>query len=387
MWDGLLCGAPDDIRQLPSAHTVNSKPELAKKRIDKHSENKQAYFSQFMAVARGTSYEDVLRDLKAQKVAPIYYLMGEEDYYIDKLSAAIVDAVLTKEEADFNLDIVYGADTSIEKVIELAHAYPMMAERRVVLVREAQALRSLEGLETYLDHLTPSSVLVFCHKHGKLDARKAVCKAIQRVGVMYESKKLYENQLAPFIVQYFSSHSVKVEQQAVQMLAGHVGADLSRLTAEMDKLMLALPAGGGVVDAALVEQQTGMSKDFNDFELQAALALRDIYKANQIVKYYQGNPRSFVMAVTLSNLFTFFSDVMLAYYATDKTDAGIAAWIGKSEWKVRQDVGPARRNYSGMKVMQILDEIRKTDAKSKGVGGCRTPNEELLQELIFFILH
>lgn len=336
---------------------------------------------------RVITYEDVQRDVKAQKIAPIYYLMGEEDYYIDKLSEAIVDAVLGKDERDFNLDVVYGADVNVDKVIELAHSYPMMADRRVVLVREAQAMRSLEGLEAYLEHLTPTTVLIFCHKHGKLDMRKSVTKVIQQVGVVFESKKLFENQLPPFISQYFRQHGVEVEPQAIQMLAGHVGADLSRLTTEMDKLLLAMPQGNRVVNAVLVEEQTGMSKDFNDFELLAALALRNVYRANQIVKYYQGNPRSFFIGRTLTNLFTFFSDVMLAYYAPDKSDAGIAAWLGKSEWKVRQDVGPARRNYSGVKVMQILSEIRKTDAQSKGVGGVRTPHEELLQDLIFFILH
>ena len=336
--------------------------------------------------ARGITYDDIMRDLKAQKVAPVYYLMGEEDYYIDKLSDAIVNAVLTEDEKDFNLDIVYGAEVDIDKVIELAHAYPMMAEKRVVLVREAQAIRSLEGLDAYLAHLTPTTVLVFCHKHGKLDARKAAAKALQQVGVVFESKRLFDNQLAPFISRYFSQHNVDIEPQAIQMLAGHVGSDLSRLTTEMDKLLLALN-GNRVVGAALVEEQTGMSKDFNDFELQSALAMRNIFRANQIVKYYQGNPRSFFITRTLTNLFTFFSDVMLSYYAPDKSDAGIAAWLGKTEWKVRQDIGPARRNYSGVKVMQILGEIRKTDAKSKGVEGVRTPHEELLQDLIFFILH
>ncbi|MBR6129932.1 MAG: DNA polymerase III subunit delta [Bacteroidaceae bacterium] len=336
--------------------------------------------------ARGITYDDIMRDLKARKVAPVYYLMGEEDYYIDKLSDAIVNAVLTEDEKDFNLDIVYGAEVDIDKVIELAHAYPMMAEKRVVLVREAQAIRSLEGLDAYLAHLTPTTVLVFCHKHGKLDARKAAAKALQQVGVVFESKRLFDNQLAPFISRYFSQHNVDIEPQAIQMLAGHVGSDLSRLTTEMDKLLLALN-GNRVVGTALVEEQTGMSKDFNDFELQSALAMRNIFRANQIVKYYQGNPRSFFITRTLTNLFTFFSDVMLSYYAPDKSDAGIAAWLGKTEWKVRQDIGPARRNYSGVKVMQILGEIRKTDAKSKGVEGVRTPHEELLQDLIFFILH
>ncbi len=337
--------------------------------------------------AKSITYDDIMRDVKARNFVPVYYLMGDEDYYIDKLSDAIVDAVLSEEERDFNLDIVYGAETDIDKVIELAHAYPMMAERRVVLVREAQAIRSLEGLEAYLSHLTPTTVLIFCHKHGRLDARKAAAKALQQVGIIYESKRLYDNQLPPFIARYFTQHGVDIEPQAIQMLAGHVGSDLSRLTTEMDKLLLALPEGSRVVSTALVEEQTGMSKDFNDFELMAALAQRNIFRANQIVKYYQGNPRSFFIGKTLTNLFTFFSDVMLAYYAPDRTDAAIAAWIGKNEWKVRQDIGPARRNYSGVKVMQILSEIRKTDAWSKGVGGVRTPHEELLQDLIFFILH
>ena len=338
--------------------------------------------------ARSITYEEIQRNLKARNIAPVYYLMGEEDYYIDKLSDAIVGAVLTEDEKDFNLDIVYGAETDIDKVIELAHAYPMMAEKRVVLVREAQAIRSLDGLEAYLAHLTPTTVLVFCHKHGKLDARKAAAKALQQVGIVFESKRLYDNQLPPFISQYIRQHNADIEPQAIQMLAGHVGSDLSRLTTEMDKLLLAMPESGTrVVGTALVEEQTGMSKDFNDFELTAALAQRNIFRANQIVKYYQGNPRSFFIGKTLTNLFTFFSDVMLAYYAPDRSDAAIASWIGKSEWKVRMDIGPARRNYSGVKVMQILGEIRKTDAQSKGVGGIRTPHEELLQDLIFIILH
>ncbi|MBQ6226044.1 MAG: DNA polymerase III subunit delta [Bacteroidaceae bacterium] len=336
--------------------------------------------------AKGITYDDILRDLKAKKVAPVYYLMGDEDYFIDKLSDAIVEAVLTEDEKDFNLDILYGAEAEMDKVIELARAYPMMAEKRVVLVREAQAMRSIEGLETYLAHLTPTTVLIFCHKHGKLDTRKAAAKAIQQVGVIYESKRLYDNQVASFISQYLHKHNVDVEPQAIQMLASHVGSDLSRLTTEMDKLLLALN-GGRVVGASLVEEQTGVSKDFNDFELQSALAQRNIFRANQIVKYYQGNPRSFFITRTLTNLFTFFSDVMLAFYAPEKNDAGIAAWLGKPEWKIRMDIGPARRNYSGVKVMQILSEIRKTDAQSKGVGGIRTPHEELLQDLIFFILH
>lgn len=340
-----------------------------------------------MAAPQGPTHETIIKDVRAGKIAPVYYLMGEEDYYIDKLSDFLVDSLLKPEERDFNLDIVYGAEMTVDKIVELAHAYPMMADRRVVLVREAQAIRSLDGLDAYLHHLTPTTVFILCHKHGTLDRRKSVGKALAEVGVVYESKRLWENQLPAFITNYFKRAGVMVEPQAVQMLAGHVGADLCRLSSEMDKLVLALPADDRVVTPARVSELTGMSKEFNDFELQAALAQKDILKANQIVKYYQGNNRTFALPKTLSSLFTFFSDVMLAYYSPDKTDRGIAQWLGKTEWKVRQDILPARQNYTGIKVMQILGEIRRTDAASKGVGGCKTSPEDLLQELIFFILH
>lgn len=339
------------------------------------------------AQTKGITHEEIVRDVRAGKIAPVYYLMGEEDYYIDKVSDFLVDKLMPEMDRDFNLDIVYGSDINCDKVVELCQAYPMMADRRVVLVREAQNLRSLDALDAYLHHLTPTTVLIMCHKHGTLDKRKAVSKTLQQVGVVFESKRVYESQLPTFITAYMKRKGATMEQSAVQVLAEYVGADLCRLSSEMDKLVLALPEGQHEVTAALIEELTGISKEFNDFELQAALAHKDLLRANRIVKYYQGNPRSFALPRTLSNIFTLFSDVMLAFYAPEKSDRGVAAWLERPEWKVRQDVIPACRNYSGVKVMHILAEIRKTDAASKGVGGCKTPHEELLQDLIFFILH
>lgn len=338
------------------------------------------------AEPKGITHETIVRDVRAGKIAPVYYLMGEEPYYIDKVSDFLVQMLLSSEDRDFNLDIVYGADVTIGQIIELAQAYPMMADRRVVLVREAQMLRSLDGLEQYVQHYTPSTVLVLCHKHGVLDKRKAVYKAIQQVGVIYESRRTQDYQLPSFITSYMKRCKAEIEPAAVHMLAEHVGNDLCRLSAEMDKLLIALPEGQGMVTTSMVEELTGLSKDYNNFELQAALAQRDVLKAFQIVKYFQGDPRSFALPSTLSVIFTFFSDVMLAFYAPDKTENGVAEWLGKPGWRVRRDILPALRNYTGMKVLYILGEIRKTDALSKGVGGGRATHGELLQELISFIL-
>lgn len=340
-----------------------------------------------MAISKGITHEDIIRDVRAGEIAPVYYLMGEEDYYIDRLSDFLVDSLLKPEEKDFNFDVVYGVDVRMDQVLEMARTYPMMADRRVVLVREAQALRTLEGLDAYLKHFTPTTVLIFCHKHGALNKNKAVVKSIQQVGVLFESKRLYDNQLPPFITSYVKRHKMDIEPQAVQMLADHIGADLNRLSTEMDKLLLSVPSGQGRVTAGLVEELTGVSKEFNNFELISALANRDILLANKIVRYYQCNPRDFALPSTLSVLFTFFSDVMMAYYSPDKSENGIANWISCPVWKVRREIAPTMKNYSGVKVMQILAQIRKTDAASKGVGGCKTGPGELLQELIFRILH
>ncbi|MBQ0049366.1 MAG: DNA polymerase III subunit delta [Bacteroidales bacterium] len=342
-----------------------------------------------MAAAKqsGTSYDMIIRDVKAGNFVPIYYLMGEEDYYIDRISDFIVNTVLREDERDFNLDILYGAETSANQVIQFAQGLPMMAKHRVVLVREAQALNDRENLVSYLEHYNPSTVLIICHKHGKLDARRGLAKSVQKLGVLFESKRLMDYQLAGFVSTYLSKRKVDCEPAAAQMLAEYVGSDLNRLASEMDKLLLAMPQGALCVTPALVEEQTGVSKDYNNFELQNALAARDVLKANKIVKYFNKNPRSFALPLTLASLFPFFSDVLQAYYAPAKDENSIASWLGKSPWQVRQAILPAMKNYKATKVMQILAEIRRTDAKGKGVGSCHASPGDLLCELVYFILH
>lgn len=333
------------------------------------------------------SFDSLSRELRAGKIAPVYYLCGDEPYYIDRLAALVVQTALEPELQDFNLDLLYGGDTTMDAVVERARTYPMMGERRVVWVREAQQLRSLDALEPYLRHITPSTVLVFCHKGGKPDARKNVSKLIAEKGVLFESKRVYENGLPAFVGQYLRAKGCGADGKAVQMLVDAVGADLTRMSSELDKLMVALPKGEKMVTPEMVSALTGMSKDFNAYELCEALARKDVLKANQILAYFRGNPRGFALPQVLSNLFTFFSDLLTAYYASQKTEQGVADFLGRPAWKVKKEIMPAMKNYAAVKVLHILSEIRRTDAASKGVGGCKTPHGELLQELVFFILH
>lgn len=340
-----------------------------------------------MATTQSATQESIVRDVKAGKIAPVYYLMGEESYYIDKLSDYLVQKLLKPEDQDFNLDVLYGSETSIDKIVERARTYPMMADRRVVLVREAQGLRTLDALEAYLKHLTPTTVIIFCHKHGKLDSRKAAGKAIQKYGVLFESKRVYESALPAFITQYLRRSGFVAEPKAQQILANHIGADLNRMAMELDKLMLSLPEGEKTITSQTVETLTGISKDFNSFELVDAISKKNVDKACRIMMYFKGNPRSFALPQVLSNLFTFFSDVMTAFYAPGRSPQAVADWLGRPLWKVNQDIMPALKNYGGVKVMRILGEIRRTDAASKGVGGCKTAPGDLLQELLFMIFH
>ncbi len=340
-----------------------------------------------MAKTTGTTHLDIMQQVKQGNYAPVYLLHGDEDYYIDKVSQFILDNSLRPEERDFNFDLRYGADARANDIINIARQFPMMADRRVVMVREFQSLQNKDVLVSYVQNPMPSTILILCHKHGTMDGRKGLVAEIKKYGVVMESKHVYDNMLPSFVTQYAQEQKLNIEQQAIQMLCEHVGSDLTRMTSEIDKLRIALPEGQNAITATLVEEQTGISKEYNNIELQNALAKKDVLKANRIVNYFYTNPKNFALPLTLSSLFAFFSDVMLAYYAPEQSLYGIAQWLGKPEWMIRNGIWDARQNYSGRKVVGILSQIRQTDAKSKGVGGVKTPSGELLQELIFYILH
>ena len=338
-------------------------------------------------MAKETTYEEIARDLKNRIYKPVYYLMGEESYYIDRISEYIAQTVLNENEKEFNQTILYGADTDIATIINAAKRYPMMSKYQVVIVKEAQGVKNIDELSYYLQKPLESTILVLCHKHGVLDRRKKLAAEIEKVGVLFESKKIKDAQLTGFITSYLKRKSIEIEPKASEMMAEFVGTDLSRMAGELEKLIITLPKGQKRITPEQIEQNIGISKDYNNYELRNALIIKDVFKANQIIKYFEENPKTNPLQMTLSVLFNFFSNLMLAYYAPEKSEQGIAAQLGlKSPWQSK-DYMVAMRKYSGVKVMQIIGEIRYCDAKSKGVGNSSLGDGELLRELVYKILH
>lgn len=342
------------------------------------------------------THETILRAVMAGDIAPVYYLMGEEGYYIDRVANFIADNVLKPEERDFNLITLFGPDTDMHSVVQAALAFPMGAERQVVMVKEAQVLQNYEALEAYLKQPQPSTVLIFCHKNGTLDKRKAVVKLLEKNGVLYESARLRDYKLPEWIRDYLRRRKVGIEPQAEEMMAEHVGSDLNRMAGELDKLIISLPGQNGgataaaasrIVTADMVARHIGMSKEYNAFELTDALARKDLAKAMQIVNLLDKNPKQNPIQKTLATLFRYFQNLLMAYYSPDKTAAGIAAWLSMNPYVCEKNIIPAMRLYSGKKVFDIIGQIRRMDARSKGVDSTPVANAELMKELMFFILH
>ena len=338
-------------------------------------------------MAKDITYEDILKDIKNKNFAPVYFLMGEEDYYIDRITEYITENALTETEKEFNLTVLYGLDTDIDTVINSAKRYPMMSEKQVVIVKEAQRLLRLEDLTYYLQKPLNSTVLVICYKHGSMDRRKKIIAEISKVGVLFESKSLKEGQVPGFITSYLKRKKVDIEPKASEMMTEFVGTDLSRMVGELEKLIITLAPGQRRITAEQIERNIGISKDYNNFELKNALIERDVLKANRIVKYFIDNPKNNPLQVTLGILFAYFSNLMVAYYAPQKSDQGVAAFLGlKTPWQAK-DYLRGMQTYSGVKVMHIVTAIRNCDARSKGIGNSSVSSGELLRELVFMILH
>ena len=342
-----------------------------------------------MAEAKNASFDSIMADLEARRFMPVYYLMGDESDYIDKISDYIAEHVLQPEERDFNQTILFGSDVTASQVADYARRYPMMSEYQVVIVKEAQNIKQTEALEKYFKQPLASTILVICHKNGNVDGRKReYVKAIQSAGVLFESKKLRDRDLPVFIENYLRTRNVSIDAKSTQIIADSIGADLSRLSSELDKVILSLSEQDRRVTPQVVEDQIGVSKEFNGFELRDAIVNRNEFKANQIIKYFDENPKAGSIYAFLPLLFNYFQNLMIAYYApNNKSQEAVAEWLElRNSWAAK-DYMIGMRNYTGTKVMQIIGKIREIDAKSKGLDNPNTPPGELMKELIFYILH
>lgn len=334
------------------------------------------------------TYDGIMRDLKNNVFAPIYILMGDESYYIDQISNYIQSHALPADQQAFDQTVVFGADVSGSQIADLAMQFPMMASRRVIIVKEAQGLRSMDKLERYAQNPQPKTVLVVCYKNGVLNRRTKFVAAVEKNGVVFESKKLREWQLPGHIRSYLQAKKFSIDDKSAAMIADNVGADLNRLYSELDKLVISLPADEKRITPEMVERNIGVSKDFNSFELRDAIVNRNIVKANMIIKYFDNNPKAGSLFSFLPLLFSYFQNLMLAYYAPNNKDQdALAAYLDmKNVWGVK-DYLVGMRNYTGRKTLQILQKLREIDAKSKGLDNPSTSVGDLMKELIFFILH
>lgn len=335
------------------------------------------------------TYDSIMRDLKAGNYAPVYILMGDESFYIDKITDYIANNVLDPDDRDFNQSIIFGADVTASEVADAAREYPVMpAQHRVVIVKEAQDLETLDALEKYMERPVPSTILVICHKNGTIDRRKKIVGKAEAVGIVFESKKKKDYELPNFITNYLKTQKADIDSRSAEIIAQSVGADLHRLISELDKLLIALPQEGRKVTPDLVEQQIGISKEYNVFELRDAIIEKDVLKANRIVNYFDKNPKAGSLYSFIPMLFNFFQNLMVAHYAPDKNnERALAAYLEqKNLWGVRSYL-TGLRNYTARKTLQIIAKLREIDAKSKGIDNPSTSSGDLMRELIFYITH
>ncbi len=338
-------------------------------------------------MAKDLSFDEIKRNILQKNFAPVYLFQGEEDYFIDQLTDALMENVLNESEKDFNQTLLYGSDTDVATILNAARRFPMMAERQLVVVREAQSLKNIDELVYYVSNPLKSTVLVLNYKHGKLDGRKKLASEIGKTGIVFESKQLYDNQVPAFINSYLQMKQVTIDNKSAQLLADYLGVNLSKLTGELEKLCISLPENQRRITPELIERNIGISKDYNNFELQDALATRNVLKVNRIVNYFEANPKSNPFIVTMTVLFSFFSNLMICHYEPDKSENGIKNALGlRFGFQVTAYL-QAMKNYNAFKTMNIISLLRTYDAKSKGFGSPSIPSGELLKELVFKIMH
>lgn len=331
------------------------------------------------------TFEQIISDIHKKKYAPVYFLMGEEPYFIDMISDTLEEEVLDETEKAFNQIVVYGRDVDVDTVAAHAKSFSMMGGYMVVIVKEAQDLKDIEDFEKYLDVIPPTTILVFDYKYKKLDKRRALAKKIDKMGVLFESKKLYDNNIPGWIQNYLADKGYSITPKAMQMMADYLGTDLHKIRNELEKLIIVIPKSKKIDDDD-VERNIGISKDFNVFELQNAIGRRDVVKANRIVNYFGDNVKENPLLVTAITLYGYFSKLLKVHYATDPSPNGLAAALGVSPFFVR-DYQTAARNYSVADCVRCIAVLREFDLKSLGYQIGDVTAKDLYREMIFKLLH
>lgn len=323
----------------------------------------------------------ILNNIKNRNLSPIYFLMGEEPFYIDAIADYISKKVLNEAEKGFNQMVLYGKDTSIDEIVSNAKRYPMMAEHQVVIVKEAQHLsRTIEQLAVYAENPQTTTILVICYKYKKLDKRKAVHKVLAKNGVVFESKKLYDNQVADWIKRFIAGKGYQITPKASALLVEFLGTDLSKISNELEKLFLVVDKQTEITPA-LIEKHIGISKDFNNFELKKAVGERDVKKATRIIIYFAQNPKDNPFVVTITLLHSFFSQLLQYHGMNDHSPKAVAQALRVSPYFVGE-YQTAARNYPMRSVSRIVSGLRKLDLKGKGVGSQNISQHDLLKELL-----
>jgi DNA polymerase-3 subunit delta len=333
-----------------------------------------------------TTYDRILSDLERKTYSPVYFLMGEEPYYIDVISDYIQKNVLDDNEKEFDQTILFGKDVDINTVINAAKRYPMMGGVQVLIIKEAQMIKEWDNLFHYLTNHLKSTILVFCYKYGTPDKRKKWFQELLKVGTVYESAKLRDYEVASWIIRYCKSKNVGIEEKAVVMLLEFLGSDLSKIVNELDKLLITRPFDMKLIIPEFVEKNIGISKDYNVFELQSALIDRDVLKANRIIRYFADNKKTNPLIVVLPQLFSFFSNLMIYHYLPDKSPGTIVSELKINPYFAKE-YQKAAQTFKPWKTMNIISAIRETDARSKGIDNPSAEDGDLLKELIFKMLH
>jgi len=340
------------------------------------------------------SPEAVLKSLRNQEYAPVYFLQGEEPFYIDQIADYIENNALKESERGFNQMVMYGKDVDVSAVLNNAKRYPMMSERQVVIVREAQDISDLNNkngqtqMEAYLKNPMPSTILVLCYKYKTFDKRKALGKLLEKHAILVESKKIYDNQLPQWIARYVKDKGFDIEDKAVQMLADYIGNNLERLTNEIEKVLINYKQGDeeGKMSPAAIQKYIGISKEYNVFELQKALAVKDVLKANQILKYFESNQKANPIIPVIALLFTFFTKLLLVHEASDKSERGLAAVLKINPFFARE-YRIASVNYPLPKVIRNIHYLRLADQYAKGIDNQGGSDAQILKELLFKLMH